>query len=350
LLEVFTVATMPRCAQIGSILAAELAALAAAREADQVSDAWEPSPALAAFADPAALMSADPAALRQAATLIAGATGAIRGDNRAAERAARRALLAQQAPTPPPLVDVAALLTTPAPPLDWVLPGVLPSGEVGLLVDTDGGGKSALLAELALAVAMGVPWAAPDPQQPGLIPAPTAGRVLYIAGEDDTAEYHRRFAAARATLRLPAPPAGQVCLWALESRPLHLMEAHRQAATPAETPAAAQLADVIRQISPRLVVLDPLIMLHGLSEADPQHMDSLMRLLIRLARASPAVRSSPRTTPARHRSATGPTITWSGGVPPASTPGPGQYCPFAGPRPQNGPRSMTRVRIPAGGG
>jgi RecA-family ATPase len=184
-------------------------------------------------------------------------------------------------------VDVAALLTTPPPALDWVLPGVLPAGEVGLLVGTDGGGKSALLAELALAVALGVPWASPVPQQPGLIPAPTAGRVLYIAGEDDTAEYHRRFAAARAALQLPAPPVGQVWLWPLESHPWHLMEAHRQAATPTETTAAERLAAVMRQIAPRLVVLDPLIMLHGLSEADPQHMDSLMRLLIRLARSVP---------------------------------------------------------------
>ncbi len=274
-----------------------LKALATRLEANPESqaDSWESPPALESFGvDVAALVAGGPARVRRfaAAWDMVGAVAV--DDERGVRRALRRMAKAGTPVRLPSLVDAADFWTAPPPQMDWVLPGVLPAGEVALLVGADGAGKSLVALELVLAVASAVPWAcqAPDPGQPWsepwLLPATsTPGRVLYIGGEDDRDEYKRRFRQIAAVLGLPAPRPGQIAVMALDAEPLQLMRAGRQQASPEETPAVDALRDLIIRSRPRLIVVDPLIMFHALSEVDPQHMDSLMRLFIRLARSVP---------------------------------------------------------------
>ena len=197
----------------------------------------------------------------------------------AAARAARAALREPAARDPlAPACDAADLLATPPPPIDWALPAILPVGCMGILAGADGTGKSWLALALAVAVATGTPWAG------GLCPSPQAGPVLYISGEDDRDEVARRVGALREAHGVtPAP--GQIRVQPL-TEPWPLLAAGRQDATPSATPALAELAGMIADVTPRLVILDPMIMFHALSENDQQHMDYWGRQIIRVARNS----------------------------------------------------------------
>ncbi len=278
--------------------AGALRALAARVEADPDSwaDSWECPPELVDLlgVDLPALVAAGPGQIRRLAAALEASHAIAVGDERGVSRALRRVEHDEPPEALPALIDAADFWQSDPPSMDWVLPGVLPAGQTALIVGSDGAGKSLLALELVLAVALGVPWAcrALDPGQaawsePWLLPAATPGRALYIGGEDDTDEYHRKFRQIAAELGLPAPPQGQIAVLALDGQPLHLMTAGRQEATPQETVAADALRELIIRVRPRLVVADPLIMCHALNENDSQHMDSLMRLFIRLARAVP---------------------------------------------------------------
>lgn len=182
--------------------------------------------------------------------------------------------------------NAAALMAGPAaPPVDFVLPG-LPAGQAGLLVGADGAGKSNLALQFALAVACGIEVAG------GLLPAPAAtGRVLYIWGEDDIDEFHRRLDAwlTVATGRGVDPRKIRAGLANLDVHPLDgermpLMKAGRQDSEPRPTEHSSVLLEAMQGV--RLTVIDPMIMFHSLSEADNGHLDTFMRLLIRMARQS----------------------------------------------------------------
>lgn len=189
-----------------------------------------------------------------------------------------------EAPVPLAIVTDADMLSCPPPPQDWVLPGLLPAGELMLLAGADGSGKSYLALELAVSVAYGLPWAG------GLLSSPAqGGEVLLISGEDSADEISRRMHAIAAVMaRVPGWQGytpGRIHVIALDSQPLHLMVAHRQAATPTKTEHVDEVLQIMQQVQPRVLIVDPLIMFHGLAEGDPQHMDSFARLLIRMARS-----------------------------------------------------------------
>ncbi len=189
-----------------------------------------------------------------------------------------------------PLTTAAALLFRPAPgPVDYVIGG-LPSGELGLLSGSDGSGKSMISLQIAVAVACGLPVAG------GAIPAPRAtGRVVYISGEDDIDHIHRRLLALRSALAAEPGAGGrhaldrydagmdQLDLAALAGERLPLLRAGRQADEPSE---CAEAISYLTQAceGARLIILDPMVMYHSVSESDNGHMDHLARLLIRIAR------------------------------------------------------------------
>lgn len=177
------------------------------------------------------------------------------------------------------------LAATP-PPIDWVLPGVLPIGELGILAGADGSGKSYLAMLAAVSVAYGLPWAG------GILPAPaTTGDVLILAGEDDTEELTRRAHAIWTTFvdhgTCPPPAEGRIRAVTLGAQTRYLMIAGRQERAPEQTAYATRLEGEVAESKPRLLILDPLIMFHSVNENDSQHMDALARLLIRIARAAP---------------------------------------------------------------
>lgn len=184
------------------------------------------------------------------------------------------------------LINAADLLSgPPAPPVDFVLPG-LPSGQAGQLVGADGSGKSNLALQYALAVACGIPVAG------GLLPAPRAtGRVLYLWGEDDIDEAHRRLdawlsvAAARGVdPRTVRDGLANLEFHVLDGARMPLMKAGRQDSEPRPTEHASTLLTTMQ--GARLTIIDPMIMFHSLSEADNGHLVTFMRLLIRMARQS----------------------------------------------------------------
>jgi len=87
-----------------------------------------------------------------------------------------------EAPPPPPALwqdylQLATLLAAPPPPLEFVLPGLLP-GTMGLLVSAGGVGKSMLALEIAASIAIGRDVF-------GLFgEAPRPGKVIVVAAED----------------------------------------------------------------------------------------------------------------------------------------------------------------------
>lgn len=186
----------------------------------------------------------------------------------------------------PSPADAEELAATAASPQDWVLPEALPAREAGLLVGGDGTGKSLLAMLAAISVACGIPWAG------GLLPAPsTTGRVVYLAGEDDVEELHRRLRAIVARLSADLPPDAlrglrHIDFHPLEGHPTPLLAANRQAADPEETPWVAAMQEVIQ--GARLLILDPLVMFHSVNENDNQHMDRLMRCILRIVRTTPS--------------------------------------------------------------
>lgn len=185
------------------------------------------------------------------------------------------------------LINAADLLAgPPAPPVDFVLPG-LPAGQVGLLVGADGANKTGVALALGLSVACGIPTLG------GLLPAPKAtGRVLYLWGEDDVDEAHRRLDAwvSVATARGVDPRKIRNGLANLDIHPLDgermsLMRAGRGELDPVvPTHRVGALLEAMQ--GARLTIIDPLIMFHDVQEGKNEHLDPLMRLFILLARQS----------------------------------------------------------------
>lgn len=72
-------------------------------------------------------------------------------------------------------LDLTWAFQSELPPLDFVLPGLLP-GTFGLLVAPGGTYKSSVALDMAISLAVGRPAAG------GLFPAPKPGKVVFLAG------------------------------------------------------------------------------------------------------------------------------------------------------------------------
>jgi RecA-family ATPase len=185
------------------------------------------------------------------------------------------------------LINAADLLAGPlASPVDFVLPG-LPAGQAALLAGADGANKTGVALGCGLSVACGIPLLG------GLLPAPKAtGRVLYLWGEDDADEVHRRLDAwmSVASARGVDPHKIRNGLSNLEFHPLDgermsLMRAGRGELDPV-VPTHRVAALLKAMHGARLTIIDPLIMFHDLQEGKNEHLDPLMRLFISMARQS----------------------------------------------------------------
>ena len=82
-------------------------------------------------------------------------------------------------------MDMAKVLHSPAPPMEWLVEGFIPLGAPGALVAKPGCGKSQISLDLALCVALGLPFlgrkASPEPRS-----------AIYLSMEDPHDEVHRR--------------------------------------------------------------------------------------------------------------------------------------------------------------
>lgn len=153
--------------------------------------------------------------------------------------------------------------TTPAPPRKWLLNderpdkgrGLLPLGKAGMLVAEGGAGKTQLLCQLAISVATGHPFL-------HFFSVQQKGRVLFLAGEEDVEEMHRRmYSGSRAGG--PTPEAGSIVVLPLAGVPCAMLE-QDEYRNPRETEFARWLFSYLGSEKFSLVVLDPLSRFAGL--------------------------------------------------------------------------------------
>lgn len=171
-------------------------------------------------------------------------------------------------------LDLSWAFNAPLPPLEFVLPGLLP-GSFGLIVAPGGTGKSQLALGIAVSVALGSPIAG------GLFPAPPSGKVVVLAGEESA-----RLLAERIRTIVPIdeqssprlyenliilPLAGESCALLEHGRPTQLYH---------EITALAQGA--------KLIFIDPVRRMHNGDENNSGDMSDFVIAMERLAKATGA--------------------------------------------------------------
>jgi hypothetical protein len=161
-------------------------------------------------------------------------------------------------------LTLAEFLAQEIAPLRWVVPGLIPAGGLVMLAGPQKTGKTTFAMDLAVAVTAG---------QPVLGRPVLAGPTLYVLEEGTpagVAERYRRIVARRGT-----PPDAHLVLRA----GIRLDDARRWRALREET----------ERIRPVLVVLDPLVKLHGADENVAGQMARVMAALQALTRTGAAV-------------------------------------------------------------
>jgi RecA-family ATPase len=131
--------------------------------------------------------------------------------------------------------------------------GLLPLGKVGQLIAEGGAGKTMALAQLAVAVATATPWLGCF-----TIATPAPGRVLFIVGEEDEEETHRRLYRARRAMDAPVPDAGAIVVLPLAGVPCAMLTKDDHGNL-AETAFLAWLRAWVAANGPwSLIIVDPL--------------------------------------------------------------------------------------------
>ncbi|WP_186106566.1 helicase RepA family protein [Burkholderia gladioli] len=171
-------------------------------------------------------------------------------------------------------LDILWALTTPRPPLDFVLPGLL-SGSFGLLVAPGATGKSQLALDVAISLALSRPIAN------GLFQAYPPSKVVFLAAEEcDSllAERMRHLISANeqhnpglADNLILLPMAGEPCGLVANGRPTALYQELREISANA-----------------RLIIIEPLRRLHGGDENSSADMTQFVVLMEQLARTTGA--------------------------------------------------------------
>lgn len=166
------------------------------------------------------------------------------------------------------------------PPLDFVLPGLLP-GSLGLIVAPGDTGKTYLALDMAIAQAIGRPVAG------GLFPALTAAKVVFLAGEESDRLLAERLRGMvdLAERSLPElhrnllllPRSGEDCLLLAKGEPTALF---------------GELQELAR--GARLIIVDPVRRLHDGDENDSAQMTKLVILLEWLAKSTGAAVLGPQ--------------------------------------------------------
>lgn len=171
-------------------------------------------------------------------------------------------------------LDLSWAITAALPPLDFVLPGLLP-GTFAMLVAPGGTGKSGLALETAISLALGRPVAG------GLFPAALPGKVVFLAGEECDRLLAERL---RAMVRpdeqadpnlyenlILLPMSGESCELVSDGRPTALFD---------ELKALCDGA--------RLIIIDPIRRMHGGDENSSSDMTRFVVIMEQLAKASGA--------------------------------------------------------------
>jgi len=155
--------------------------------------------------------------------------------------------------------DELALRTPPS--REWIMDGWIPAGQTTLLSGRGGEGKTAVAQHIATCVALGRSY---------IDAILTAGPVLMWAGEDDEAELWRRQAAICAWLRVGLTELTErLFLYSFVDHDMSLCATAYGTLQP--TPLMRHLAGQVRDLKPRLVILDNTSRIFGGQEQDRNH-------------------------------------------------------------------------------
>ena len=191
---------------------------------------------------------------------------------------------------PPPL-DLQAILASPPPKLDFVLPGLV-AGHVGAIVAPGSTGKSFLELQIGIGIAAAVPIAE------GAFPTPTApGKVVLLAGEDDRVVLAHRLHAivdcltyqgAASGALFPAIDRGTLVARLQENLRIYPLQGFRTRFHGAV--GAPSLVEELRILGAeaRLVVIDPLRRFHDGDENDSGVMTDLVQACERIVAGTSA--------------------------------------------------------------
>lgn len=176
--------------------------------------------------------------------------------------------------------DIRELLTTPAPPIDWVFEPCLPGGKVSVLSGAGGSSKSYMVLTLALHLAVGVAFGPFKPSKPG--------KALLLVAEEQRDDVHRRLRAMLADTLFDDAQikaiGDRVAVVPTRGLDWRLVE-NDEAGNVQETDRVDYLIEQVNLLGGdiRLVVIDPLVAFNGVSENDNVQMARLMFTLDRVA-------------------------------------------------------------------
>jgi hypothetical protein len=171
-------------------------------------------------------------------------------------------------------------LGRPIPVRDWVISPLFERGRVTLIVAPPAMGKTTFLIHTALSVASGRAW--------GGFTVNTAGRVLYVNGEETPEETARRFAGAAIQMGLLAPDAPaddlteRIEQW-IGGGALRIAKMGGDDKVEL-TEDGLRLVDNIKRFGPDLVIVDPLTSAHLLKENENGEMSQYFDMLQTKAR------------------------------------------------------------------
>jgi hypothetical protein len=154
------------------------------------------------------------------------------------------------------------LLAEPPPPVEFVWDGYLPKGKVVVLAGAGAGGKSSLVAGLALHRAMGLPFLGRNVRQ---------GTTVIVSTEDDATDFRRKFSAWRSVLGDSydlTKVAKHVHVVDLAGTPMTLVNSNR--GQHSVDPSVEELAGLIKRNAPEadLIVLETVSRLGGGDESN----------------------------------------------------------------------------------
>jgi RecA-family ATPase len=163
--------------------------------------------------------------------------------------------------------SVGSLLSDPAPEKQWVWKGVLRQGKVLVLAGSGGSSKSYLMLGASVQYALGNDW---GPFQ--LAEGHEPGRALLMYGEEDRDDVHDRVQALKHIFLLSdeqaATVAQRLAVLPLRGKHIELAKQEGHNGDVVITEQLQRLEARITQYDIKLVVMDPMAMLHGLDEND----------------------------------------------------------------------------------
>jgi RecA-family ATPase len=157
------------------------------------------------------------------------------------------------------------------PPLEWIVPGIIPAGTVTMLSGDGGVGKSLIACQLATCAATGKFWLGKEVRR--------TGTVLYVSAEDDRDELHRRMDKMLGHYDLSYDQIADLHFVELVGEGALLAAPDRSDGIIRRTIRFAQIETEVARLKPVLVVLDTLANLFAGNENDRTQVGQFISLL-----------------------------------------------------------------------